>query len=168
MVSPPSSSRAAADPALAEVDSELRAAGAEAITLARPDGAAADPALAEVERALSDSIHILDAQVYARTLAYLRGYLEGGTVDNFFRRDLPKLELDEDSVYHALYRDSPDLDAAIAVPLAETGVAALERVAERLAHLAERADVRVFDLEIGLARAIERLRARLAAAGSSS
>ena len=145
------------------VDGELRAAGAEAIALARPDGAAADPALIEVERALSDSIHILDAQVYARTLAYLRGYLEGGTVDNFFRRDLPKLELDEDSVYHALYRDSPDLDATIAVPLAETGVAALDRVAERLAHLAERAEVRVFDLEIGLARALERLRGRLAA-----
>jgi small GTP-binding protein len=148
------------------VDGELRAAGAEAIQLARPDGAAADPALAEVERALSDSIHILDAQVYARTLAYLRGYLEGGTVDNFFRRDLPKLELDEDSVYHALYRDSPDLDATIAVPLAETGVAALDRVAERLAHLAERAQVRAFDLEVGLARALERLRGRLAAGGS--
>ena len=148
------------------VDGELRAAGAEAIQLARPDGAAADPALAEVERALSDSIHILDAQVYARTLAYLRGYLEGGTVDNFFRRDLPKLELDEDSVYHALYRDSPDLDATIAVPLAETGVAALDRVAERLAHLAERAQVRAFDLEGGLSRALERLRGRLAAGGA--
>ena len=149
------------------VDGELRAAGAEAIHLARPDGAAADPALAEVERALSDSIHILDAQVYARTLAYLRGYLEGGTVDNFFRRDLPKLDLDEDSVYHALYRDSPDLDAAIAVPLAETGVAALDRIAERLAHLAERAEVRAFDLESGLTRAIARLRGRLAAGGAS-
>jgi hypothetical protein len=149
------------------VDGELRAAGAEAIQLARPDGAASDPALAEVERALSDSIHILDAQVYARTLAYLRGYLEGGTVDNFFRRDLPKLDLDEDSVYHALYRDSPDLDATIAVPLAETGVAALDRVAERLAHLAERADVRAFDLEVGLARAIARLRGRLAAGSAS-
>jgi len=143
------------------VDGELRAAGAEAIILARPDGAAADPALAEVERALSDSIHILDAQVYARTLAYLRGYLEGGMVDNFFRRDLPKLELVEDSVYHALYRDSPDLDAAIALPLAETGAQALDRVADRLGNLAERADVRAFDLEVGLARALDRLRVRL-------
>jgi len=146
------------------VDGELRAAGAEAIALARPDGAAADPALAEVERALSDSIHILDAQVYARTLAYLRGYLEGGMVDNFFRRDLPKIGLDEDSVYHALYRDSPDLDAAIAVPLAETGAQALDRVADRLAHLAERAEVRAFDLEVGIARALERLRGRLRSA----
>jgi len=146
------------------VDGELRAAGAEAIALARPDGAAADPALAEVERALSDSIHILDAQVYARTLAYLRGYLEGGMVDNFFRRDLPKIGLDEDSVYHALYRDSPDLDAAIAVPLAETGAQALDRVADRLTHLAERAEVRAFDLEVGIARALERLRGRLRSA----
>jgi small GTP-binding protein len=150
------------------VDTELRAAGAEAVAAARPDGAAADPALVEVERALSDSIHILDAQVYARTLAYLRGYLEGGTVDNFFRRDLPKLELEADSVYHALIRDSPDLDATIALPMAETGCAALDRVSERLAHLAERAEVRAFDLEVGIGRAIDRFRAQLVAGRSAS
>src|SRR5690606_11036897 len=123
---------------------------------------APDGVLGEVERALSDSIHILDAQVYARTLAYLRGYLEGGTVDNFFRRDLPRIDLEEDAVYHALFRDSPDLDAAIAVPLAEAGGAALDRVAAALDRVADADEVRALDLEVGVARALAELRARLA------
>jgi hypothetical protein len=144
------------------VDAEIRRAGAEALAAAKAGATADDAPLSEVDRALSDSIHILDAQVYARTLAYLRGYLEGGYVDSFFRRDLPKLDLVEDAVYHALYRDSPDLDAAVAIPLAEQGCAALERAAERLRHLADWSEVRAFDLEVGHAHAIERLAARLA------
>jgi small GTP-binding protein len=147
------------------VDSELREAGAGAIALAAADGerAGSDPATAEVVRTLSDSIEILDAQVYARTLAYLRGYLEGGYVDAFFRRDLPKLDLEEDAVYHALYRDSPDLDATVAVPLAGAGSTALARVAERLEHLAELAELGAFDLEVGPTRALDGLRQRLEA-----
>lgn len=145
------------------VDSELREAGAQVVALAHtgPERAGADPDTAEALRALSDSIEILDAQVYARTLAYLRGYLEGGYVDAFFRRDLPKLDLVEDAVYHALFRDSPDLDSATAVPLATAGSAALERLAERLDHMAELAELGAFDLEIGPARALAELAARL-------
>ncbi|HWM85546.1 MAG TPA: dynamin family protein, partial [Kofleriaceae bacterium] len=145
------------------VDGELREGGAGAVALAQPapELGASDPATAEVLRALSDSIEILDAQVYARTLAYLRGYLEGGYVDAFFRCDLPKLNLDEDAVYHALYRDSPDLDATVAVPLAESGCAALERVAERLGHLADLAELGAYDLEVGPARALDGLSRRL-------
>lgn len=149
------------------VDSELREAGAAAMAHVQvaqggPDHAG-DAATAEVLRALSDSIEILDAQVYARTLAYLRGYLEGGYVDAFFRRDLPKLDLEEDAVYHAFYRDSPDLDAAVSVPLAEAGCAALDRVAERLEHLTEQAELSAFDLEVGPGRALARLGQRLEA-----
>jgi tetratricopeptide (TPR) repeat protein/GTPase SAR1 family protein len=143
------------------VDAELRDAGAAAVALAQGDRG--DPALAEALRALSDSIEILDAQVYARTLAYLRGYLEGGYVDAFFRRDLPKLDLEEDAVYHALYRDSPDLDAAIAVPLAAAGGAALDRLADRLDHMAELAELAALDLEIGTGRALAALGQRLEA-----
>ena len=142
------------------VDADLRKAGAEAIGIAAEGGP--DAALGEVERALSDAIHILDAQAYARTLAYLRGYLEGGTVDNFFRRDLPRIDLEEDAVYHALYRDSPDLDAAVAVPLAEAGLAALDRVTGALDRLADAAAVRALDLEVGVCRALDELRGLLA------
>jgi hypothetical protein len=146
------------------VDGELRDAGAGAIALAQPAGERnIDPATAEVLRALSDSIEILDAQVYARTLAYLRGYLEGGYVDAFFRRDLPKLDLEEDAVYHALYRDSPDLDAIVSVPLAGAGSTALARVAERLEHLADLAEIAAYDLEVGPARALHGLSQRLEA-----
>jgi hypothetical protein len=102
--------------------------------------------------------------VYARTLAYLRGYLEGGTVDSFFRRELPRIDLEEDAVYHALYRDSPDLDAAIALPLAEAGCAALERLEGALERLAGGDEVRAFDLEVGVARALARLGSRIAEA----
>ncbi len=147
------------------VDGELREAGATAVAHVQLAQDAPergnDPATAEVVRALSDSIEILDAQVYARTLAYLRGYLEGGYVDAFFRRDLPKLDLEEDAVYHALYRDSPDLDATVSVPLAEAGCAALDRVAERLDQLAEQAELSVFDLEVGPGRALAGLGQRL-------
>ncbi|HUS66064.1 MAG TPA: dynamin family protein [Kofleriaceae bacterium] len=135
------------------VDAELRAAGAAAL--------AGAPGLPDLERALADSIQIVDAEVYARAMAYLRGFLEGGTVDNFFRRDLPRLALEEDTVYHALVRDSPDLDAAISVPLATAGCAALDRLATGLSHAAELAAVRAFDLEVGLARALAGLRTRL-------
>jgi hypothetical protein len=149
------------------VDGELRQAGAAAVALAQAahaqDPSVGDQAAAEVLRALSDSIEILDAQVYARTLAYLRGYLEGGYVDAFFRRDLPKLDLEEDAVYHALYRDSPDLDATVALPLAAAGSSALERLADRLDHMAELAELGAFDLEVGPARALSALAARLEA-----
>jgi tetratricopeptide (TPR) repeat protein/GTPase SAR1 family protein len=135
------------------VGAELHAAGAAAL--------GTTPALADLDRALADSIQILDAEVYARAMAYLRGFLEGGTVDNFFRRDLPRLALEEDTVYHALVRDSPDLDATIAVPLATAGCAALDRLTAGLLHAAELADVRAFDLEVGLSRALSALRDRL-------
>ncbi len=146
-------------------EADLRAAGAEAVALAHaaPERAGDDPDTAEALRALSDSIEILAAQVYVRTLAYLRGYLEGGYVDAFFRRDLPKLELGEDAVYHALFRDSPDLDAATAVPLAAAGSAALDRLAERFDHLADLAELVALDLEVGPARALAALADRLAA-----
>ena len=58
-------------------------------------------------------------------------------------------------------RDSPDLDATISVPLATAGCAALDRLAAGLAHAAELAEVRAYDIEVGLARAQGALRARL-------
>jgi small GTP-binding protein len=100
--------------------------------------------------------------VLERFRAYLRGYLHGGHVDDFFARALPRLELDEDSVYHALVRDAPDLERELVEPLAA-------RVQERLAALAAELDARAgaadderHEAEAGLRAALAAFEAQLA------
>lgn len=117
-------------------------------------GAIGDPS-GDVERAALDATRWVRAQVFGRTGSYVRGYLRGGYVADFFRRDLPKIELDEDTVYQALYQSSPDLDAVIAVPLARAGAEALAALADRLEHLADVQDLHGFDLDVGIVRALE-------------
>jgi tetratricopeptide (TPR) repeat protein/GTPase SAR1 family protein len=139
-----------------QVLASLRETGAAAVAAA---GLAADvlgtEVASDVARTADDATRLVDAQVFLRTRAYLRGYLRGGLVDRFFRSTLPKLELEEDTVYHALYRDSPDVDAEIAVPLAAAGTGALDTLARRLSHWAGNADVLAFDAEVGLLRALD-------------
>ena len=108
-----------------------------------------------------DRVEMVGAEVYARARAYLRGYLEGGYVESFFRNDLPKLELAEDATYHALVRSAPDLEREIALPLARAGAATLEAIATRLEHWAAVADAAVYDLDVGIGRALDSVSARL-------
>lgn len=54
-----------------------------------------------------DLLRLLDEQVFGRYLAFCRGYLRGGKVDDFFVRVLPKLDLTEAAIGRALERDSP-------------------------------------------------------------
>jgi hypothetical protein len=117
---------------------------------------------ADLERVADDRIEIVSAEVYARARAYLRGYLEGGYVESFFKNDLPRLELAEDPTYHALVRSAPDLDREIAVPLARAGAAALAALAARLRHWAAVADAHTYDLDVGIGRALDSVSARLA------
>jgi Tfp pilus assembly protein PilF/GTP-binding protein EngB required for normal cell division len=56
-------------------------------------------------------------EIYARYLAFGRGYLRGGRVDDFFTRQLPRLELGEAAIYQALLRDAVDLEAELGRPL---------------------------------------------------
>ena len=44
------------------------------------------------------SIGHLESEVYGRSRSYLRGYLAGGSIDDFFDRELPRIELTEDSI----------------------------------------------------------------------
>jgi len=111
-------------------------------------------AVGDIARTADDAIRLVEARVFARCRAYLRGYIRGGYVDAFFRSDLPKLQLDEDSVYHALFRSSPDLDNEIATPLLAAGQHALDALAERLTHWAGVAEVMAYDLEVGAARTL--------------
>ncbi|HVK76945.1 MAG TPA: dynamin family protein [Kofleriaceae bacterium] len=129
---------------------------------------------AEAEVAAAVAPHLVDAPdrraatiaevvaPLARARAYVSGYLAGGTVDAFFRNDLPKLSLEPEVVRHALFRAAPDLERLVAEPLARAGTAALGRAAAALGLDARRADVACFDLEVGLGRALDELAARLA------
>jgi hypothetical protein len=124
-------------------------------------------AASDVARTAEDAIRLVEAQVFDRTRAYVRGYLHGGYVVGFFQRDLPKLELDEDTVYHALVRDSPDLDAEMAPPLAAAGAGALESLARRLQHWADVADVMAYDITTGIGRALAAVEERRSALTST-
>jgi tetratricopeptide (TPR) repeat protein len=117
----------------------------------------------DLARVAGDRIAIVGAEVYARARAYLRGYLDGGYVESFFKNDLPRLELAEDPTYHALVKAAPDLEREIAVPLARAGAAALDALAERLRHWAAVADGATYDLDVGIGRALDSVQARLAA-----
>src|SRR5262249_4495664 len=120
-------------PTRERVLAELARSGDESANAAR---AAADVvgagAAEEIPAHVADVGALVEARVFDRARAYLRGYLRGGVIDAFFGRALPKLELDEDSVYHALVRDTPDLDAELVAPLAAHGEGALRAVGQRL------------------------------------
>jgi tetratricopeptide (TPR) repeat protein/GTPase SAR1 family protein len=115
----------------------------------------------DLQRAADDRIGLALSRVFDRTRAFLRGYLEGGYVEAFFRNDVPRLELAEDAVYHALFRGAPDLDHEIAEPLERAATDALTAIAARLAHWGAVIDVHAFDLEVGVGRALEVVDARL-------
>jgi hypothetical protein len=140
----------------ARVATELDQIGSRALAaVAGVQSETAADVIGDIERAARDAGRWVKAQVFGRTGAYVRGYLRGGYVANFFSRDLPKLDLDEETVYQALYQASPDLDAVIALPLAHAGAEALAGLADRLEHLADVADLHGFDLDVGIVRALE-------------
>lgn len=115
----------------------------------------------DLERVASDRIGLAMSRVFDRARAYLRGYLEGGYVEAFFRNDVPRLQLEEDAIYHALYRSAPDLDREVGDPLAQAATDALATLAKRLDHWRAVVDVRMFDLEVGVVRALEIVASRL-------
>ncbi|MEO8842261.1 MAG: dynamin family protein [Kofleriaceae bacterium] len=115
----------------------------------------------DLDRVAVDRIGLVLARVFDRARAYLRGYLEGGYVDSFFRNDVPRLELSEDAIYHALYRSAPDLDHEIGEPLEKAAVEALHAIAARLDHWSAVASVQAYDLDVGVVRALELAAERL-------
>ncbi|HET7503250.1 MAG TPA: dynamin family protein, partial [Kofleriaceae bacterium] len=115
----------------------------------------------DLQRAADDRIGLALSRVFDRARAFLRGYLAGGYVEAFFRNDVPRLELAEDAVYHALVRGAPDLDRELGEPLERAATDALTALAERLEHWAAVVDVQAFDVEVGAGRALEIAEARL-------
>ena len=117
--------------------------------------------IGDLERVAADRIGLAMSRVFDRARAYLRGYLEGGYVEAFFRNDVPRLELAEDAIYHALYRSAPDLDREVGEPLARAAIDALSAIASRLDHWSAVVEVQALDLEVGVGRALEIAAARL-------
>jgi tetratricopeptide (TPR) repeat protein len=136
----------------ADLLARSRAAEGAARTLAAALGA---DVVGDLQRAADDRIGLALSQVFDRARAYLRGFLEGGYVEAFFRNDVPRLELAEDAVYHALVRGAPDLDRELGEPLERAATDALLALARRLEHWGALVDVQAFDLEVGVGRALE-------------
>ena len=153
---------AAIEASRARVAAELAARARRVDEAARAISAALGADVAgDLARVAADRIGLALARVFDRARAYLRGYIEGGYVEGFFRNDVPRLELAEDAIYHALYRAAPDVDREIGEPLARAASEALAALAHRLDHWAAVVDVQAFDLEVGLGRALEIVGARL-------
>ncbi len=133
---------AAIEPTRARVVAELRRAAGDAASVA------GDPEISRrIAAGADDAIALVEARVFDRARAFLRGHLRGGGLDDFFARTLAKLALDEDTVFHALYSDAPELEGELARPLAAEGTEALRGIAARLQALADGADVDAFAVE---------------------
>jgi tetratricopeptide (TPR) repeat protein/GTPase SAR1 family protein len=87
-----------------------------------------------------DRLLLLDEQVYGHYRAFSRGYLQGGKVEDFFIRVLPRLELTEAAIGRALERDGP-----MAIDILE---------GELLSPLRRFSEVRFRSLQQGLARQV--------------
>lgn len=116
--------------------------------------------VSDLRRVAEDGVGLVLSRVFDRARAYLRGYLDGGYVEAFFRNDVPRLELAEDAVYHALVKSQPDLDRELGEPLTKASTDALGALARRIEHWGAVLDVRTFDLEVGIGRALELAAAR--------
>ncbi len=97
----------------------------------------------------------LDAEVYGRYRAFVRGYLRGGAVNTFFSRDLPRLELTEPEVRRALERAAPLDDDVLELELRQPLRAFCEAFFEDVLAAIEQRRTTVmlarFDLECRLA-----------------
>lgn len=111
-----------------------------------------------------EALQLLDEQVYGRYLAFSRGYLRGGKVDDFFVRLLPRLELTESAIGRALERDAPTsidiLEAELLTPLLLFSTQRFQAILTERRRALEEDDLTRFDLE---ERLIEPLDALLSA-----
>src|SRR5690606_22358483 len=93
----------------------------------------------------------LDDHVYGRFRAFVRGYLRGGRVDDFFARVLPKLQLTKPEIRRALEKATPFgddiVDAELRQPLRYYGAQLFAQLITRLDELRVAEDFSRFDLE---------------------
>jgi tetratricopeptide (TPR) repeat protein len=89
----------------------------------------------------------LREEVYGRYRAFMRGYLRGGRVDDFFTRVLPRVELTEAAIREALGRTGVDLEVELTAPLEAFAARFFDDADTRLSALADELRLRRFDLE---------------------
>lgn len=116
---------------------------------------------ADLARAAADAMELATTQVFDRARAYLRGFLEGGHVEAFFRNDVPRLELAEDAVYHALVRGAPDLDRDLGAPMERAAADVLGALAKRLDYWSGVVEISELDDQLGLGRVLGDVAAHL-------
>ncbi|MCP4445865.1 MAG: hypothetical protein GY811_11055 [Myxococcales bacterium] len=116
-----------------------------------------DAEFGTLEELVEDGLKLVDAEVFRSTQSFLRGFLRGGFVDRFFSNQLPSIELQEEAIYHALFRSAPEIHAEFSEPLASAGGQLLGDLATRLEDLANRAEVRAFEVDAGLQQALNAL-----------
>jgi tetratricopeptide (TPR) repeat protein/GTPase SAR1 family protein len=112
-------------------------------------------------------LRLLDEQVYGRYLAFSRGYLRGGKVDDFFVRVLPKLDLSEAAIGRALERDSPTavdiLESELLSPLRSFGEARYRQAGDKLLDQLAKEELRQLDIDERVLFPLTALGAALAA-----
>jgi tetratricopeptide (TPR) repeat protein/GTPase SAR1 family protein len=112
----------------------------------------------------------LDVEVYGRYRAFVRGYLRGGQLDDFFSRVLPRLEPTEAAVRRSLalgFLDAEMLEAELVQPLRQWSERCFAALRDRLGRLAQAEELRRFEIEERLVRPVTLLQKALAAQESS-
>jgi tetratricopeptide (TPR) repeat protein len=108
----------------------------------------------------------IDVEVYSRYRAFVRGYLRGGQLDDFFSRVLPRLEPTEAAVRRSLalgFLDAEMLEAELVQPLRQWSERCFAALRDRLSRLAQAEELRRFEIEERLVRPVTLLQRALAA-----
>ena len=145
-----------------------RVALREALESPAPQGVAARPAPEPLPGAAREAVtRAIDAAV-ERFDAYAHGVVEGGAVAEFFRADLPRIELDASAIRNALARRAPDPERALFAVLAHDLADVVRRAHVALDDEETDAGIRRVLFEEHLERplvALERALAEMAALG---
>ena len=114
---------------------------------------------------IDSDLRLLDEQVYGRFRAFARGYLQGGKLDDFFARTLPKLELNEPEIRRALERLIPWSDELsereLLTPLGAWSATMFERLSASIRNDRQERELARFDLEERVLAPIERFSSAL-------
>ena len=120
----------------------------------------------EIPGSEEELLRQLDVEVYSRYRAFVRGYLRGGQLDDFFSRVLPRLEPTEAAVRRSLalgFLDAEMLEAELVQPLRQWSERCFAALRDRLGRMAQAEALRRFEIEERLVRPVTLLQKALAA-----